>query len=108
MQATIVEQLRVERADKRMQPPSLREEKTAVGGYGGMRTQDVVEGRDIDTVGMVSLYRLLELTGILAQPVLLPIRCESWRSYRWREFADPMRDSKDRLRETTRGYLRCF
>jgi hypothetical protein len=46
-----------------MQPPSLREEETAVGGHGGMRAQNVVKGRDIDTIGMASLYRLLKLTG---------------------------------------------
>src|SRR5580692_11389987 len=64
METTVIEHLRIECADEWVQSPSLREEKTAICGYSSMRTEDVVEGGDVDTVGMASLYRLLELTGI--------------------------------------------
>src|SRR5258707_15890976 len=67
MQATFVEQLRVKCADERMQSPGLREEKTAVCRDSRVRTQNVIERRDVDPVGMAALYRLFELTGIPQQ-----------------------------------------
>ena len=47
-----------------MQSPSLGEEKTAISRNGRMRSQDMIQGRDADAVGMASLDRLLELTRI--------------------------------------------
>src|SRR4051794_34216209 len=67
MQATFVEQLRVKCADERMQSPSLREEETAIRWNGSMRTQNVIERRDGDPVGMATLYRLFELPRIPQQ-----------------------------------------
>src|SRR4051794_36323353 len=64
MQTAFVEHFRIERAYRRVQPPCLRQEQSAVGRDRRVDAEDVVEGRNIDAVGMASLDRLFELPWI--------------------------------------------
>ena len=63
-QAAFVEQFRIEGADERMKPPCLVEEETSVGRNRGMMSENMIQGRNTDPIGVASLNRLLELTRI--------------------------------------------
>ena len=62
-----IEELRSECADVGMHPPGLLEKKPFVGRNGLLLTEDVIQRRHIDAVGMASLRRLVELLRIANQ-----------------------------------------
>ncbi len=63
-EAAVVDLLRDELADRRVQPPGLVEEHAAVVGHGGVGSEDVLEGRRPGAVGVRARRRLGQLTGI--------------------------------------------
>src|SRR4029453_10121777 len=66
-QSSLVEHLRRKRADAWSQPPRLRQEDAAVGGNGLVPLQYVFQRREVSTLGMRSLLRLLELLRVPKQ-----------------------------------------
>src|ERR1051326_4333445 len=63
-QPVVVVDLRCEGTDRRMQPPGLIEEETAVLWHRRLTGQQVIQGRHFGSRRMETLLRLLELPGV--------------------------------------------
>jgi hypothetical protein len=64
MEATFVKHLRIEGADRGMESPRFRQEEPTIRRNGRMRSENVVERRDINPVRVAALDRLLQLARI--------------------------------------------